>query len=78
MFLKPTCTNGGDHPSALFLVRNRRYVTNLIPTHVQTRAVFHPLFLLLSSPSVPQPSRTVSAEFNEFHAIGRASTTPPV
>jgi len=48
MFLKPTCTNDGDHPFTLFLVRNCRYVTNLIPTHVQTR-VFYPLFLLLSS-----------------------------
>lgn len=46
-FAKPTCTNGGDHPSALFLVRNRRYVTNLIPTHVQTRPC------VSSSPSPP-------------------------
>lgn len=60
-----------DRPFALFLVRNRRYVTNLIPNHVRARTS-HLLFLLLSSSYTLQPFRAIPAVFNEFHAIGRA------
>lgn len=81
--LKPTCTNG-DRPFALFLVRNRRYVTNLIPNHVRARTTSYPPsrppFVLVLSLPFATLSHCVPTMFNEFHAIRRAriDATPPV
>lgn len=68
-----TYTNDGNHSFALFLVRNRRYVTNLIPNHVCTSANISPsLSLSILKLYTDQPFCVIPAECNEFHAIGRA------